>query len=155
MTDACRGYILLMIGHLPPFALGTPTFRFRGVAAHAGRASLGGDREVALACFVAARLGAGLLPPLALMPPEAALRAAAARQWLASLSVSAQVRAAAGSVMDATAGANDVAAARALANLLLVAAPHLDEAAFSEMRELIDELAHDSTEFQIPEGLRR
>ncbi|HVF38727.1 MAG TPA: hypothetical protein VM939_02430 [Gemmatimonadaceae bacterium] len=138
-----------MIGQLPPFALGTPSFRFRALAAHAGRASLGGDREVALACFVSARLASGLLPPLSLMTLEASARAAGARQWLASLTLPAPVRSCVAAVIDATAETNGVAAARALANLMLLVLPQLDEASFAELRELADVLAHDSTEFQV------
>src|SRR3954465_7167797 len=40
----------------PPYAVPSTEFRFPALAALAGRAQLGGDREVALALYVAARL---------------------------------------------------------------------------------------------------
>src|SRR5690349_12491010 len=40
----------------PPYALSSPAFRFRALAVLAGRAPLGGQREVALATYLAARL---------------------------------------------------------------------------------------------------
>ncbi|MBA3343540.1 MAG: hypothetical protein H0T48_17120 [Gemmatimonadaceae bacterium] len=144
-----------MIGHLPPFAIAPSRFRFRALASHAGRASLGGDREIALACFVASRLGAGLLPPFSFVAADAGRRAAGARQWLASLSMPPALKSAAGAAIDASADGQDVVAAQALADLLLIASVHLDEGSFTEIRELIDELAHDSTEFTCPPSLRR
>ncbi|HYN80055.1 MAG TPA: hypothetical protein VES88_01020 [Gemmatimonadaceae bacterium] len=140
---------------MPPFALAPSSFRFRALASHAGHASLGGDREIALACFVAARLGAGLLPPFSFVPADAGRRAAGARQWLASMSMPPVLKAAAGAAIDASAEGLDVVAAQALANLLLIASVHLDEGSFTEMRVLIDELAHDSTEFKCPPFHRR
>ena len=49
---------------LPPYALPAPVFRFRNLATLAGRAPIGGAREVALACFVAARLVNDCCDPL-------------------------------------------------------------------------------------------
>ena len=36
----------------PPYALAQNPFPLPALAAHAGKAALGGDREVAIACFV-------------------------------------------------------------------------------------------------------
>jgi hypothetical protein len=52
-----------VIGQPPRFALTTPTFRFRSLAAASGRAALGGDRETLLACLQLGRLCAGILKP--------------------------------------------------------------------------------------------
>jgi len=68
-----------VIGQQPRFALVTPHFRFRALVSFAGRASLGGDREVAMACLVAGRLAAGMLPPLNIAHADAKGRSAAAR----------------------------------------------------------------------------
>src|SRR5204863_7354540 len=48
---------------LPPYALSAPVFKFRHLATLAGRAPIGGAREVALACFVAARLASDCRDP--------------------------------------------------------------------------------------------
>lgn len=130
-------------------------FRFRALVSQAGRTLLGGDREVLLACFVACRAGSGLCYGVPFTPAELALRATAARAWLASLSIPGQVRLAAGAVIDASGAADGVAVARSIAQLLMLAAPQLDEAGFAEMRELADELAHDSSEFMIEPAGRR
>jgi len=130
-----------VIGQLPPFALATPSFRFKALASHAGRASLGGDREVALACFVSARLIAGMLPPLAIGSVDAAARATAARQWLAAIAVPAQTRAAATSVLDAVAGNNFKTAVKALRMLIEAARAQLDQPSLNELTELVNELA--------------
>ena len=129
-----------MIGQLPPFALSTPTFRFRALASHAGRAALGGDREVALACFAVARLGAGLLPPVMLTPGDAATRATATRNWLASLTLAATARSAAVAAINAIAGGNKRSAAESVRSLAKAAAPQIDTASANEMNELADEL---------------
>ncbi len=129
-----------MIGQLPPFALATPTFRFRALASHAGRASLGGDREVALACFVSVRLIAGLLPPLAIGSVDSAARAAAARQWLASIAVPAPTRAAATAVFDAVGDNNFGTAGKALRMLIEAGKAQLDQASVSEMTQLVNEV---------------
>jgi hypothetical protein len=130
-----------LIGQLPPFAIATPTFRFRALASNAGRASLGGDREIGLACFAIARLGAGMLPPVTLAPPDAAARAASVRHWLSSISLSAPARSAAIAVIDAMAGGERRASAKALRELASLVAAHLDAASAGEMRDLADELA--------------
>ena len=44
------------VSFAPPYALTPTTFRFRALAALAGRAPLGGGRETALASYVVARL---------------------------------------------------------------------------------------------------
>ncbi|MDO8501241.1 MAG: hypothetical protein Q7S20_05325 [Gemmatimonadaceae bacterium] len=130
-----------MIGLRPPFAIATPTFRFRALASHAGRAALGGDREVALACFAAARLGAGMLPPFMLAPGDAAARAMSTRNWLASLALPGPARAALNATIDAMASGNRKASGHALTGLLTVVAPQLDQLSATELRELADELS--------------
>lgn len=65
------------------------------------------------------------------------------------MSVPGQIRLATGAIIDASGSAHGVAVAQCLAQLLMLAAPQLEEPAFAEMRELVDELAHDSSEFQV------
>ncbi|HEX2723371.1 MAG TPA: hypothetical protein VHM24_10655 [Gemmatimonadaceae bacterium] len=130
-----------MIGQPPPFALSTPEFRFRALASHAGRAALGGDREVAFACFATARLAAAMLPPFSIPPAEAAARSASTRHWLASLAVPAAARAALNAAIDAIAGGNRSAASSALTELTDVASAQLDGASVAELKELASELS--------------
>ncbi len=129
-----------MIGQLPPFALATPAFRFRALASHAGRAALGGDREIALACFAVARLGAGLLPPVMLAPGDATARATATRHWLASLAVPAVGRTAALAAIEAIASGSRRSSADALRVLRAAVGSHLDSASAVELAELADEM---------------
>ena len=129
-----------MIGQLPPFALANPAFRFRALASHAGRAALGGDREIALACFAVARLGAGLLPPVMLAAGDAATRAASVRHWLASLTLAPAARSAAAAAIDAIAAGKRRASSEALRALSKVAAPQLDKQSMGEIEELASEL---------------
>src|SRR5437868_14759975 len=81
-----------VIGQQPRFALATPHFRFRALSTFAGRAALGGDREVALACLVVARLACGMLAPNDIEAANAKSRSAAAKQWLSSLSLPSPIR---------------------------------------------------------------
>jgi hypothetical protein len=130
-----------VIGQPPPFALATPVFRFKALASHAGRAALGGDREVALACFTAARLTAGLLPPFMLAPADSAARIASTRQWLASITLSHNARVAMVAVIDAVAAGNRRSAVAALSGLIEACVRQLDQASVAELHELMGELA--------------
>lgn len=129
-----------MIGQPPPFALAAPFFRFKALASHAGRAALGGDREVALACFVAARLAVSLLPPYLLAPADATARIATTRQWLASLALSSQARVAMVGVIDAVASSNRRGTVSALSSLIEACVRQLDQASVAELHELMGEL---------------
>ena len=129
-----------MIGQPPPFALGTPVFRFKALASHAGPASLGGDREIALACFAMARLAAGLLPPYVLAPGDLTARITATRQWLSSLTLSNPARAAAVSVIHGVASGNRKSVVSALSSLIEASVRQLDQASVAELHELMGEL---------------
>lgn len=120
----------------PPFALAQPVFLFPALAELAGRAPLGGAREVALACFVAARLAAGFLPPHPLDPPVRASRAAGARPWLATLALPATLRVPFARLVDATGQADPAAALAALERVQGGAGEHLDQASHAELEQL-------------------
>jgi hypothetical protein len=77
---------------LPPYALAAPIFPFRHLAALAARAPIGGAREVALACFVAARLASDQLDVADLPEIGRAARSAGAKSWLGTLALPAPVR---------------------------------------------------------------
>lgn len=130
-----------VIGQQPRFALVTPRFRFRALAGFAGRASLGGDREVALACLVAGRLASGLLAPYSITPTDCKARSVGAKQWLSSLSLPAAVRATLGQLADAVSGGDKTAVAAALTRVLGAASRNIDEASSAEIKAVIAELA--------------
>jgi hypothetical protein len=118
---------------LPPFAVPPIRFPFRALAAHAGRAPLGGEREVALAVLMVARLSHGALGPSALSAAQRMERATAAKAWLASLAVPARARPALVRALDATA-CDDEAIAAALGDLVSVVAQWLDAPSMAELR---------------------
>ena len=127
----------------PPYALSTPVFRFKALASHAGRAALGGDREIGLACFGVARLAAGSLPPFVLTPVDAAQRIANTKQWLSSLSLPASARTTCAAVADAVASGNRGSIVNAVSALVEAAVRHLDQASIAELHELMAELGTD------------
>ena len=120
---------------LPRYALSTPSFRFRALASLAGRAALGGPREVALATYLVARLAHDCLPTRVLPPAVRATRAAFARTWLSSLTLPPAVRAPLTRVTDAT--ENDLATVGDMLRVLLPAtATYLDAGARAELERL-------------------
>ena len=123
------------------YGLATPYFRFRALAAFAGNASLGGDREVALACFVSGRLAAAMLAPYAVAPSNSKARSAAAKQWLSSLSLPAPIRAAAVQLAETVASGDKEATAAGVTTLLEAASRNIDEASANELRAVVAELA--------------
>lgn len=125
----------------PPYSLAPALFRFRALATNAGRAPLGGAREAGLACYVCARLAAGLLPPFELSDEERVSRAAAARIWLASLALPAAIRAPLVKLIDATRAAPLEQAGAALVTVADAAASYLDGPALAELRALASQLS--------------
>jgi hypothetical protein len=123
----------------PPYALATPRFRFRALALLAGRAPLGGAREVALATFVVARLVDDLRSPIELGADARSARATAARSWLASLALPANVRVPFAKLVDASA-LTVLEARTALARVIEVTSTHLDGAARTELESLLQAL---------------
>ncbi|HZO17669.1 MAG TPA: hypothetical protein VFB46_01685 [Gemmatimonadaceae bacterium] len=120
---------------LPPFAVPPNRFPFRALAVRAGRAPLGGEREVALAAFMVARLSRDALGEHATAGEQRTKRATAAKAWLTSLAVPAPARQALVRAIDATARDAD-AIASALNDLAKVAGPWLDAASIAELRAI-------------------
>jgi hypothetical protein len=118
---------------LPPFAVHPIRFPFRALAARAGRAPLGGERELALAALMIARLSSDALGQHPLSAAQRTERATAAKAWLASLAVPARTRPALARALDATAR-DPEAIAGALSDLVTVAAQWLDEPCVAELR---------------------
>jgi hypothetical protein len=112
-------------------------FRFRALAALAGRLPLGGSRELTTAVLVAARLARDAVVAPTLRDELRAARAQGARTWVSTLPVPADTRLAFAQVAQASAGPSREATAAALERLLAVADHALDARARGEVRQLI------------------
>jgi hypothetical protein len=130
-----------VIGQQPRFALATPVFRFRSLAALSGRASLGGDRETLLACLQLGRLCAGILPPYSLARELTLERTEHTKQWLSSLAVPSGIRSTAFGVIGGLTGHDRARCALAFEDLVKAAVGQLDEASRAELNALIHELS--------------
>lgn len=129
-----------MIAAVPPFSLDAPAFRFRALAALAGRAPLGGEREMALATLMAARLAEGMLPDTALSVMARQSRAAGARVWLSAMTLPAVSRVPLARVVEASEGESRGAVAEALAVYAGVANAMLDPGSRVELTDLLTAL---------------
>jgi len=134
-----------MLGQLPRFALTTPVFRFRALAALSGRASLGGDRETVLACLQLGRLCAGLLSPYEMNREQLHERTENTKQWLSSLAVPTGIRSTAFGIFGALNGFDRARCAEAFTDLVKAATGQLDEASRVELNALIQELSPSSS----------
>lgn len=131
-----------MIVSQPPYALASTPFRFPALASLAGRAALGGDREVALATYLAARLAHDARADRGLSQPVRAERAVSAKSWLATLSLPASIRAALARLVEASAAdANGVAGA--LRAVITATSSRLDPAARLELTRLAETFERD------------
>ena len=127
---------------LPPYALSAPVFRFRHLAALAGRAPIGGAREVALACFVAARLVSDCCDSaLGLDEPALAARCAGAKGWLGTIAIPSPVRTPVAKLAEASAFADPAVMAPLLGSLARAAESFLDVPSRSELEALAARLA--------------
>lgn len=126
---------------LPPYALSTPRFRFRALAALVGRSPLGGEREVALATLLAARLAVGALPPAPLPHGVRVTRANGARAWFAALALPNTLRQSLTRLLDATTSVDRDGLSAAFSTLIDVTSPQLDAAAVAELREVVRTLS--------------
>ena len=116
----------------PPYSLATPSFRFPALAALAGRAPVGGDRELVLSCLMSVRLAAGAVGPNPLPVVVRVERSANAKTWLASLALPVPARVPFTRLADAAAG-EDIAPLRAaLQRVISACTPVLDAASRQE-----------------------
>lgn len=129
-----------VIGQPPPFALSRPTFRFPALVALAGSMPLGGNRESAIACLIAARLASALLPPYAFADGALKQRSEQARTWVASLAVPSNTRQSFLGVARAVGSDDRGAAVGALHAMVAVVRENLDENALRELADLAREL---------------
>ena len=123
----------------PPFALAPTPFRFAALAALAGRAPLGGEREVALATYLAARLAHDTLADRRVSQPVRAERAINAKTWLSTLSLPASTRSALVKLFEAT-GAEPSAVVAALRGVIAATSNRLDRASRAELDRLAESL---------------
>ena len=127
---------------LPPYALASPVFRFRHLAALAGRAPIGGAREVALACFVAARLVSDCCDPALDLDEEArAARCAGAKAWLGTIAIPAPVRTPVARCAEASAVVDAKGMAAIVLALATAAEGFLDPPARGELETLATRLS--------------
>ena len=119
----------------PPYALEPTPFRFRALASLAGRAPLGGEREIALATYLAARLAHDALAEREITQEIRAERAASAKTWLSTLSLPAATRAALAALMDAS-GTRGNGVAPAIRGVLTATTNRLDRASRAELEGL-------------------
>jgi uncharacterized membrane protein len=119
----------------PPYALSPTVFRFNALASLAGRAPLGGRREIALAIYLAARLAQDVLPDREIPQPARAERAGHAKQWLASQSLPTSVRPALVDLIEAS-GKDRAEVARGLRAAIAAVAESLDKNARAELVDL-------------------
>ncbi len=121
---------------LPPFALAPPVFRFRHLAALAGRAPIGGAREVALACFVVARLAAERVPAHDEDQPRNTTRSVAAKAWLGTLALPTPVRGSASRCAELGVNGDRATLSREVRGLVLAASGYLDGKSRAELDSL-------------------
>ena len=123
----------------PPYGLAPTPFRFGALAALAGRAPLGGRREVALATYLAARLADDVLDENALQAAARVERSGNARSWLSTVALPAPVRQPLARLIDSTGGpAGPVS--QALRAVMAVTAEFLDRASRLELEQLAETL---------------
>ena len=121
----------------PPYALASTPFRFPALASLAGRASLGGDREVVLATYLAARLAHDALADRGLSQAVRAERAVSAKSWLATYSLPAAIRTALARLVEAS-GGDALGVAAALRAAIAATSSRLDQASRVELNRLAE-----------------
>jgi hypothetical protein len=121
----------------PPYALAPTPFRFPALASLAGRASLGGDREVALATYLAARLAHDTLADRGVSQPVRAERAVSAKNWLATFSLPAAIRSALARLVEVS-GGDPRGVAPALRAAIAATSSRLDQASRLELNRLAE-----------------
>jgi hypothetical protein len=126
-----------VIGAAPPFSLTAPAFRFRALTMLAGRAPLGGEREMTLALLMVARLAEGLILPSPLSEAARRTRGAGARVWLSTLTLPAAMRIPLARVVEATEHGNHGVVAETILAAAELVQSVLDPPSRHEITDLI------------------
>lgn len=132
-----------VVSALPPYALTPPTFRFRALVALAERLPIGGDRELVLATFVAARV----LWDWSVLPEStdaSQARSMGTRHWLQSLSIPPQSRAVFQQLTDAMTRNDRPGVIAAWDRTLALSARAVNGAARPDLKALAGRLAAES-----------
>lgn len=128
-----------------PYGLEPIGFPFPALAAQAGRAPLGGPREVALACLLVARLVRDACEPRGsestLSKEQRQVRASGVKQWLGSAAVAAPVRGALIKLAEATIDSDRGAIMAGLGAVMAITANQLDPGARLELDRLAQAVA--------------
>jgi hypothetical protein len=125
-----------------PYSLEPAAFPLPALAALAGRAPLGGEREVALACLVVARLVADRLDGGSVLTVEQRrARAKGARQWLGTAAVPAAAKSALTRLAEETVDGDGNSLESAMGGVMAVTANQLDPAARLELGRLAQAVA--------------
>lgn len=127
-----------MIANEPraPYSLEPNSFPLPALAALAGRAPLGGQRETALACFVVGRLIASASTPLATGSEQGRERLQGVKHWLGSAALSPNLRQTLAKAAECASEGDWAGAKSALDSVMTVTANQLDPAARLELARL-------------------
>lgn len=128
-----------MLAATAPYSVTPTPFRFPALAALAGRAPIGGQREIVLGTYVAVRLADDALSGVGLSADARADRARAARHWLGMIALPAPILAALVEAAEATMR-DSAAIADGLRSVLDAVDSSLDGPSRSEVRILIGAL---------------
>jgi hypothetical protein len=133
-----------LVGAVPraPYGLEPTNFPFPALATMAGRAPLGGPREMALACFLVARVASAAAAGHEGLSREQRLeRARGVKHWLGAATIPTAVRTALTRLSDATAAEDANAVRTALDSVITVTANQLDSGARLELGRLAQAIA--------------
>lgn len=125
-----------------PYALEPTDFPFPALAMLAGRAPLGGPREVALACLVVGRIVLDATADREVLSSDQRQgRIQGAKHWLGSAAITTPLRAALFKLAESTATGERSAIKAALETVMTVTANQLDSAARLELGRLAQTIA--------------
>ena len=125
-----------------PYSLEPCTFAFPALASLAGRAPLGGPRELALACFLASRIVRDALFSADLLTPDQLQhRMSAAKHWLSSVAIQAPARSALAKLVEVSSTGDRGTIRASFEAVMTVTANQLDQGARLELVRLAQIIA--------------
>lgn len=120
-----------------PYALDPTAFPFPALATLAGRAALGGPREIVLGCFLVARVAVdATVVNGPLTGDQKRVRAKHVADWLSATTIPGGVKGALVRLAEATAAEDRGAMSAAVDSVMTVTASHLDPSARLELGRL-------------------
>jgi hypothetical protein len=125
-----------------PYGLEPTAFPFPALATMAGRAPLGGPREIALACFLVARIAGDATSEHPVLTGDQRMeRAQGVKHWLGGATIPAPVKNALSRLADATTNEDRSVMKAALESVMAVTANQLDSGARLELGRLTQAVA--------------